>query len=59
MFKASHGSATAEKATEAANRLEYLLGQLLNGDKKALSKMNVEDLVVLIQFARDKAASES
>ena len=29
---------------------------LLNGDKKAFKTMSVEDLVVLIQFARDKAS---
>ena len=52
-FTVSHGSVTEEKALLAASNVETHLGLLLNGDKKAFKKINVEDLVFLIQFARN------
>ena len=56
-FYVSHGSVTDEKALAAATNVEHHLGRLLNGDKKAIKTMNIEDLVVLIQFARNKASA--
>jgi len=53
-FEALHKSLTPEKVIAAADRIERTLGDSLNGDKKAFQKMVVEDLVVLIQFARNK-----
>lgn len=58
-FTASHGSVTDSKALQAALYVEGLIGNLMNGDKSAIKKMNVEALVILIQFARDKARQPS
>lgn len=54
-FAVSHGSATDSKALQSALYVEGLLGNLMNGDKSAIKTMNAEALVILIQFARDKA----
>lgn len=58
-FTASHGSATDEKVLAAATDVEVKLGLLLSGDKKAFNKLNVEHLVLLIQFARDTIREKS
>jgi hypothetical protein len=57
-FSVSHGSVTNEKALVSALNVESCIGRLLSGDTKALNKVNVEDLVVLIQFARNKSTAK-
>lgn len=57
-FVLSHESATAAKAIEAANRVEEVVGCFINGDKKALKKMDFQDLAILVQFARDAAGQD-
>ena len=57
-FTVSHGSATDEKVLAAATDVEAKLGLLLSGDKRAFDKLNVEHLVLLIQFARNTIGKE-
>ena len=52
-FKISHKSVNDESAIVAAANIEKVLGMMLNGDRKAFKKLNVEDLAILIQFTRD------
>lgn len=53
-FKLSHGSVTVQKALDAAERVEAKVGESLNaGNSKALRKLLVEDLAILVQFVRN------
>lgn len=54
-FVLTHNSATLDKALKAADNVEAVIGSLLNGDRKALSKLATEDLALLVQFARNTA----
>ena len=51
-----HGSATTEKALQAAIRVEAIVGEVLNGRKRALGKMDMEDLALLVQHVRNVSA---
>jgi hypothetical protein len=57
-FKVSHGGVTTERAVLAAETIERHIGEYLNGDRRALNKIPVEDMIVLIQFARNEAGKE-
>jgi hypothetical protein len=56
-FRLHHGSATTEKAVQAAGRVEAVVGEVINGNRRAWSRINVEDVALLVQHARDAAAS--
>lgn len=51
-FTLAHENVNEENVKRAADKIEAQVGKLLNGDKKALAKINLEDLAVLVQFAR-------
>jgi len=54
-FRLSHASATTEKAVEAAARVEEIVGAVINGNRKAWARIDVEDVALLVQHARDAA----
>jgi hypothetical protein len=54
-FKLTHGSATLEKTLAAAARIEAVFGSFANGEKRALSRLSMEDVALLVQFPRDVA----
>ena len=56
-FRLHHGSATTEKAAQAAGRVEAIVGDVVNGNRKAWGRIDVEDIALLVQHARDAAAS--
>ena len=56
-FRLHHGSATTEKAAAAAGRVEAIVGDVVNGNRKAWGRIDVEDIALLVQHARDAAAS--
>ena len=56
-FRLHHGSATIEKAAAAAGRVEAIVGDVVNGNRKAWGRIDVEDIALLVQHARDAAAS--
>jgi hypothetical protein len=56
-FTLSHGSATTEKAVQAAGRVESIVGDVVNGSRRAWGRIAVEDVALLVQHARDAAAS--
>lgn len=56
-FRLSHASATTEKAVEAAARIESIVGAVINGDKRAWAKVDMEDMALLVQLTRDAAAA--
>jgi flagellar biosynthesis/type III secretory pathway protein FliH len=56
-FRLHHGSATTEKAAAAAGRVEAIVGDVVNGNRKAWGRIDVEDVALLVQHARDAAAS--
>ncbi len=56
-FRLHHGSATTEKAAQAAGRVEVIVGDVVNGNRKAWGRIDVEDIALLVQHARDAAAS--
>lgn len=54
-FKASADNVTLAKAEQAADELEKVLGEIANGKRKA-DRIPVQEIVTLIQFARNVAA---
>lgn len=56
-FRLHHGSATTEKAAQAAGRVEAIVGDVVNGNRRAWGRIDVEDVALLVQHARDAAAS--
>ena len=52
-FTLTHNSVTPEKVLAAADRIEELVGRVANGDQRAMRKLSVEDLALLVQFTRD------
>lgn len=54
-FALTHGSATLEKTLAAASRVEAVFGRLADGDKRALSRLSMEDVALLVQFPRNAA----
>ena len=52
-FKLTHLSATLEKALVAADNIERLVGQVMNGDTNASGRFSSEDLAILVQFVRN------
>ena len=54
-FKLTHGSATLEKTLAAAARVEAVFGCFANGEKRALNRLSMEDVALLVQFPRDAA----
>ena len=56
-FRLHHGSATTEKAAAAAGRVEAIVGDVVNGNRRAWGRIDVEDIALLVQHARDAAAS--
>ena len=56
-FRLHHGSATIEKAAAAAGRVEAIVGDVVNGNRKAWGRIDVEDIALLVQHAWDAAAS--
>jgi len=54
-FKATADNVTLAKATTAANELEKVLGEIMNGRRKA-THIPVQEIVTLIQFTRNVAA---
>jgi hypothetical protein len=53
-FKLEHKSATLEKTLLAADRIELLIGKVANGERRALDKLSIEDVALLVQFVRDR-----
>lgn len=56
-FRLHHGSATTEKAAQAAGRVEVIVADVVNGNRKAWGRIDVGDIALLVQHARDAAAS--
>lgn len=56
-FKLTHGSATLEKTLAAAASVERVVGRWINGDRKVLSQLLMEDMALLVQFVRNQAAT--
>jgi hypothetical protein len=56
-FRLHHGSATTDKAVQAAGRVESIVGEAINGNRRAWGRIDVEDVALLVQHARDAAAS--
>lgn len=55
-FRLHHGSATTEKAVQAAERVESVVADVVNGKRRAWGRLGVEDIALLVQHARDVAA---
>lgn len=58
-FKLAHGSATLEKTLAAADRIEVLIGRFANGKRNALDRLSIEDVALLVQFARNQQPPEA
>lgn len=58
-FQLTHGSATLEKTLAAAERVEAVIGGFVNGERKALGRLSIEDVALLVQFARNQQPPET
>lgn len=58
-FKMEHGSASLEKTLAAADRVEQAFGKFASGDKRALGRLSLEDMALLVQFPRDAANKQA
>jgi len=54
-FTLTHASATPDKAMAAVSNLEWIVGRIANGDRRAIEKLSVEDVAVIVQYVRNTA----
>lgn len=56
-FKLKHSDPTTERALAAADRIEAVIARYMNGDELAMNYIDVGDLALLVQHARNVGAN--